>query len=422
MRVTGQTARLALLAGASLALQGCIAAAVPIAAGGLIGERQISRSNSSDDEAPAPSPASPAADPVVEVASADPPTQSINADLAPVEPAEPAPSARAPALPETPQEQGRFGRAPELVGPNLPPAEPITPATQPPTVAIVRSGAAENTSGVTRLPDPVQSDLAPSPAAPPAAIPPVTSARVTTPPASTPAAELGGGTKVLPTPVPSAREPLAEATAAAIPPAQPPAPISGPPSGQSRFANAGINQLLSYANSRQIGSEETPESAMLLDRIALTPERAECSGIAPTILIDLDPEGGLFDSKTASRPPSGLARGLNQLRLNGISIAWISGNSIDKIDAITRALRYSGLDLNNEDRVLLLRGDDDRKQTLREELSQISCLIAIAGDTRSDFDELYDYLKNPADAQSLEPLIGDGWFLIPQPLISAGSE
>ena len=161
---------------------------------------------------------------------------------------------------------------------------------------------------------------------------------------------------------------------------------------------------------------------MLLDRIALTPERAECNGITPTVLIDLDPEGGLFDSKTASRPPSGLARGLNQLRLNGISIAWISANSIDQIDAITRALRYSGLDLNNEDRVLLLRGEDDRKQTLREELSQISCLIAIAGDTRSDFDELYDYLKNPADAQSLEPLIGDGWFLIPQPLISAGSE
>ncbi|UAB78273.1 hypothetical protein INR77_00510 [Erythrobacter sp. SCSIO 43205] len=420
MRVTQQTARLALLSGAALALQGCVAAAIPIAAGGLIGEQQISRGNSSAEAATSVSP-------VVEVAANTPSKPQANADLAPKTTTSPVTTRRTPQLAQSAQEQGRFGRAPELAGPNLPPAEPITATTPPPTVAIVRSGvsarpASAPMSPVTRLPEPAQSDLTPSPAAAPAAIPPVMSGTATTPPASAPAAQLGAGTTMLPDAVPSAREPLEEPAVAAIPPSEPPAPVSGQPLGQSAFATAGINQLLSYANSRQISSEETPVSAMLLDRIALTPERAECSGIAPTILIDLDPKGGLFDSKTASRPPSGLARGLNQLRLNGISIAWISGNSIDKLDAISRALRYSGLDLNNEDRVLLVRSGEDRKQTLREELSQISCLIAIAGDTRSDFDELYDYLKNPADAQSLEPLIGDGWFLIPQPLISAGSE
>lgn len=156
---------------------------------------------------------------------------------------------------------------------------------------------------------------------------------------------------------------------------------------------------------------------MLSNRVTLEPVKAQCGGVSPTVLIDLDPEGGLFDSTTASRPPSGLARGLAQLRESGVNIAWISGNGIDKLDAIKRALTYSGLDLANEDRVLLVRGPDDRKQSLREELSQISCLVAIAGDTRTDFDELYDYLKNPSDANSLEPLIGDGWFLIPQPLL-----
>ena len=411
MRGKLNSTRLALLAGAAITLQGCVAAAIPIAAGGLIGERQISREDASSVAGPE---AAPIVNPVVEVASNAATQEPMDADLAPAPSNDPAPSARAPALPETPEDQGRFGRAPDLAGPNLPPAQPITSATPPPTVAIVRSSPApsESPSAVTQLPDPTQSDLAASTAgtSSPALSP-------SAPQANTPPAELASSASSLPAPIPSAREPLEEA-AAAIPPTQPPASISG----QSRNALTGINQLLSYANSRQISADETPESAMLLDRIALTPERAECNGIAPTVLIDLDPEGGLFDSKTASRPPSGLARGLNQLRLNGISVAWISANTIDQIDAITRALRYSGLDLNNEDRVLLLRGEDDRKQTLREELSQISCLIAIAGDTRSDFDELYDYLKNPADAQSLEPLIGDGWFLIPQPLISAGSE
>ena len=54
----------------------------------------------------------------------------------------------------------------------------------------------------------------------------------------------------------------------------------------------------------------------------------------------------------------------------------------------------------------------------REQLAQLSCLIAIAGDTRSDFDELYDYLLDPNDAAPLEPIIGEGWFLIPTPLLS----
>lgn len=156
---------------------------------------------------------------------------------------------------------------------------------------------------------------------------------------------------------------------------------------------------------------------MLSDRISLAPVKAQCGGVTPTILIDLDPEDGLFDPATATRPPSGLARGLARLRLSGVNVAWISGHGVGMLDAINRTLAFSGLDINNEDRILLVRNDNDRKQALREELAQISCLIAIAGDTRSDFDELYDYLKNPSDAKSLEPLIGDGWFLIEQPLL-----
>jgi hypothetical protein len=323
---------------AALTLQGCIAAAFPLAAGGLIGERSLSRGGESVAETEA----------IVEVAETSADQQLVNSDLAPVD------SELVNASPPATQARADFNAAftETEVAANAP--MPVSAQPRPiETPAPVQ--AAQPAEATAQAPAPV--------------------ARVVRP---------------LPTPVPSTREP---------------------------FGPSGITQLLSYANSREVSTEEEPASAMLSDRVALEPTKALCSGVSPTILIDLDPEGALFDSTTASRPPSGLARGLSQLRESGVNVAWISGNGIDELDAIKRALTYSGLDLGNEDRVLLVRSPDDRKQTLREELAQISCLIAIAGDTRSDFDELYDYLKNPSDAEKLEPLIGDGWFIIPQPLL-----
>lgn len=220
-----------------------------------------------------------------------------------------------------------------------------------------------------------------------------------------------------------------DATNADLVPLDAAAPNSGlrdvttsPASDSGRLDASGsafaINQLLSYANQREIASGKVPDSAMLSDRVSLKPERAQCNAITPTVLIDLDPAGGIFDPGSAARPPSGLGIGLARLRLGGVAIAWISANPMEKAGAIRTALARTGLDVNEEDRLLLLRNADDRKQSLREDLAGVACLIAIAGDTRSDFDELYDYLLNPADARSLEPLIGDGWFLIPQPLLS----
>ena len=67
----------------------------------------------------------------------------------------------------------------------------------------------------------------------------------------------------------------------------------------------------------------------------------------------------------------------------------------------------------SRDILLLMRYPGDRKQTRREDLARRACLLAIAGDEREDFDELYAYLVNPEAALRLENLIGDGWFLVP---------
>ncbi len=69
-----------------------------------------------------------------------------------------------------------------------------------------------------------------------------------------------------------------------------------------------------------------------------------------------------------------------------------------------------------------MRYPGDRKQTRRDDLAKVSCVIAIAGDSRSDFNELFEYLVNPEAALALELLIGQGWFLIPPALTQTSSQ
>ena len=58
----------------------------------------------------------------------------------------------------------------------------------------------------------------------------------------------------------------------------------------------------------------------------------------------------------------------------------------------------------------------DRKQTRRRAFAEEHCVVAILGDEKADFDELYQYLRSPDDAVTLERLVGDRWFLAPTPL------
>lgn len=154
-------------------------------------------------------------------------------------------------------------------------------------------------------------------------------------------------------------------------------------------------------------------SALLSNPASLRPTLAECGGNEPTVLIDLDPAGGEFMPPEQAIARPGVAEALAQLREEGLAIAWISGNSAAQAGGIRAALTRSGLDPESRDQIILMRYPGDRKQTRRAELASASCVLAIAGDTRSDFDELFDFLVNPEAALGLELMIGDGWFLVP---------
>ena len=162
------------------------------------------------------------------------------------------------------------------------------------------------------------------------------------------------------------------------------------------------------------GSER--RSALLASPGTLAPETRECSVHPAAVLIDLDPGTGVFDPATATHADPELAGTLAGLRAEGVAIAWASANTADRAGAVRRALVASGLDPAGRDELALLRYPEERKQTRREDFAKAFCVVAIAGDARTDFDELFQYVRNPTLAAPLDALIGNGWFLIPQPL------
>lgn len=155
------------------------------------------------------------------------------------------------------------------------------------------------------------------------------------------------------------------------------------------------------------------KSAILAKVGSLVPETGDCGIRPPAVLIDLDPGKERFGADTIipSLPP--LASALEWMRLHEVAVHWIAAAPAIEAGRLRDQLVASGLDPVGRDRLLLMRRADDSKEARRRELAQTHCVVAILGDTRSDFDELFDYLRNPAAAAPLDALIGNGWFLVP---------
>lgn len=223
-------------------------------------------------------------------------------------------------------------------------------------------------------------------------------------------------------PAPVATAPAKAGEAVGVSPAAKPAPVVTAPLAAlqitsfdpafARFADFAL------AATRPAGVQADdvagPLSAMLADPVALDGERKPCSDQqALAVLIDLDPAGGQFNEPARLPDLPEHAAALAALREAGVAISWVSQRPITATGAIRSALEASGLDPRGQDVLVLARDPADRKQVLRETLAANSCIIAIAGDERADFDERFRYLRNPAAGARLETLIGEGpWFLI----------
>lgn len=192
-----------------------------------------------------------------------------------------------------------------------------------------------------------------------------------------------------------------------------------PPSGIVRAGDP-WQPFVAYALGRAADRTRT-DSALLEPGAAagLAERRLPCPEKQPAVIVDLDSGPAAFSPTGAGLPSPGLAEGLARLREAGVVVLWLSQADANQVREVADALLFSGLDPTGRDPLLLIRNDDDRKQTLRQEANLDVCVIAIAGDRRADFDELFDYLRDPGRALGLEGMIGSGWFIAPVPFAPA---
>ena len=357
-------ALLSLLALAGTSLSGCVAVAIPALAGSaMLGSRVI---DNEDDEA--------AAVPAAAAATA-----------APVAAAKPAP---------VPVPTVTVGTAAPIT---LPPSQPVPVATAPlaaPAPApVVRAPVTTPVTTPVQAPPPVQVAAPAAIAAPARFIGPVD---VPTPPPGAPAVSAA-----------------AAAPAAAYP--DPARPLTAEQAGFARFVRYG------QASARGAEGGADLLSAMLIDPIELDGKRRRCAvGEQLVALIDLDPKDGIFTPPANPAKQPGVALGLAVLRDAGVEIAWLSDLPVNQSGSLRTALEQSGLDPRGEDIISLRRDGDDSKQQRKDNLAGITCIVAIAGDERPDFDERFKYLRSPEAGAGLEPVIGDGWFLVPPLFPAAG--
>ncbi|HYD23186.1 MAG TPA: hypothetical protein VEB68_00185 [Croceibacterium sp.] len=194
-----------------------------------------------------------------------------------------------------------------------------------------------------------------------------------------------------------------------------------PPSGAAPGAAADgpWSPFVSYAlaQAELAGENQRPPSALLVqDGLFAAPNRRACSERHPAVILDLDRAQAAFAPGQATAPPPGLAAGLARLREAGVVVLWMTQLPASRVAEVAGALRASGLDPDGKDQLLLVRNPGDRKQALRDEAQLDVCVVAIAGDERADFDELFDYLRDPAGAAGLDAMLGSGWFIVPPPL------
>jgi hypothetical protein len=162
---------------------------------------------------------------------------------------------------------------------------------------------------------------------------------------------------------------------------------------------------------------ENRTSVILAEGSTLTsPKLDSCADLAPAVVIDLDPANADFDPALPGQPAAGLPQSLAAMRSAGLTILWASSLPVDQAQPVYARLRATGLDPDGTDRLLLQRKPNERKQTRLRAAAKAYCVIAMAGDKRGDFDELYDYLRDPGYAVVMDRMFGAGWFLGPPPL------
>ncbi len=352
-----RTSRIALALALLVTLDGCVAAVIPVLAGAAGARSQMKNKTAA---APRATEATPA---LIGAVSAAPVATAV---------AVPAPTL-APAIASAPQTVRTAAMGPPAPSPfedaAAPPREPYrAPVSDKPGVAAA-------------------SPLAPVRKA--AASPPPRVARA-------------------PAPRPVTAKPEAPVAAPLLQPAPPPKRVRGAYTDFAQYALAQAQPMSGGAARSSVVYD--PASSLE------APRYLACDQLAPAVLIDLDPATGAFSPARAGGAAPGLGDALVAVRAAGLVVLWATDLPVTLAPEVYRTLRASGLDPEGTDRLLLNRTSDERKELRKRAAARDYCIVAVAGDKRGDFAELYDYLRDPAAAAALEPRFGAGWFMVPPAL------
>ncbi|KLE34527.1 hypothetical protein [Aurantiacibacter luteus] len=167
---------------------------------------------------------------------------------------------------------------------------------------------------------------------------------------------------------------------------------------------------------RALAEEGTRYSVLLDNPASLSPTRARCQKEVPAVLVDLDPAGALVPLAMGAAPDPAFVAVLDDLRRKNVAIAWMTDREPTEAGRIREMLLATRLDPTGRDPLFVQRYPGETRQSRRRALLETHCLVAIAGDERADFDDLYTYLLDQSAASPLEAMLGSGWFLVPAPL------
>lgn len=188
-----------------------------------------------------------------------------------------------------------------------------------------------------------------------------------------------------------------------------------------------FSTLLEHVRKRAtLWREGAPINSLVLDdrQTVLNPVAIDCQRRPPAVLIDLDdaqrgpPQSGAGGMKAGP----GWTETAAAIRAEKVGIVWITDQLAANAAELGLLLERTGLDPARTDSVAGREGSADRKQQVRQRLALRTCILAVVGDQRPDADEAYDYLRSPDTGLPIDRNWGEGWFLLPAPLVSEGQE
>jgi hypothetical protein len=181
------------------------------------------------------------------------------------------------------------------------------------------------------------------------------------------------------------------------------------------FAKYALEQA-DKRDAREIG-----RSAVLVEKVSLAfPKMIECSIKPLAVIIDVDADRNTtWDAKSYA---ASLAEVAELLRARDIRLIWFTDGTQNELPEILGPLRSGAFPaVKSDDLISFGAKKGKRKQERRWKLADDYCVVAVAGDTKSDFDELYDYLRDQSFAIRLDAFWNRGWFLLPPPSAVIGN-